>query len=112
MDIASDPLLGLENLGRRLILANASLDSTATYVCRASNPAGRTEFSLVAVEDLYPVNEGGRILSIQLADVTDSGRYVCMAENVAGEKEKTFDLSVLGMYEELQDLDSYLSPIS
>ena len=50
-------------------------------------------------EDLYPVSEGGRILSIPLADVTDSGRYVCVAENVAGEKEKTFDLSVLGMYE-------------
>ena len=67
---------------------------------------------LVADEDLYPVSEGGRILSIPLADVTDSGRYVCMAENLAGEKEKTFDLSVLGMYKELRDLDSYLSPIS
>ena len=45
LDIASDPLLGLENLGRRLILGNMSLDSTASFVCRASNPAGRTEFS-------------------------------------------------------------------
>jgi len=43
MDIAKNPFYGIVNAGRRLIIANATLNDTATYACRARNQAGRVE---------------------------------------------------------------------
>jgi len=41
--IGKDPSLGLQDNGKRLIIGSADLDDTASYVCRATNPAGRAE---------------------------------------------------------------------
>ena len=85
MDVASDPLLGLENLGRRLILANTSLDSTASYVCRASNAAGRTEFSheLIVYDESECIVCDYSFLNTVNRSSYEKSRFAVLVENSA-----------------------------